>query len=406
YFGCVSSSLRNDVGRVLFPSRTLAPLNVPGSDIKGWAVNPAGRQVALSADTTLTGRFDLVVINHDGTGLRTVAMAPAGSGVTFIRYAPSGQRIMYETRDTATTLQRLFVVNAAGGTPLELTPPRASPTDATLNIINSTWSRDSRYLAVVAETSVDRLNELWVTDLSVGAPVPVNILSFSMSGSPGTTGFWGVVSPVEWSASSRNELLFKYRSTSATAFRLMQISPNGTNFMPVPGSPDGINVTGYVGSFGVAADGVTVAFTADTVTQQAYEVYRVSLASTLPATRVSAGTAAVGQRADFNRNITFNSTGSSMAFSGNYDVGVFQFEPYALPLPGGPQVRLAVFPTGSNVDDLVWSPDGAQLAMVADWRTDETFELALATSLTSVSTPTPLVVPIAGGDVLDAQWTP
>ena len=72
----------------------------------------------------------------------------------------------------------------------------------------------------------------------------------------------------------------------------------------------------------------------------------------------------------------------------------------------GAQVRLAVFPTGGNVDDLVWSPDGTQLAFVGDWRTDETFELALTGSLNSVTTPAPLVVPIAGGDVLDAQWTP
>lgn len=409
YFGRVTSTARLEVGRVLFPSRTLAPLTVPGTDLRGWSVNAAGRLVALSADTTLTGRFDLVVVNHDGTGLRTVAMPPVGHAVSFIRFSPNGQRIMYETRDVVTTLQRLFVVNTAGGTPLEITPPRASPTDATLNIINSTWSRDSRYLAVVAESTVDRLNELWVVDFSLTSPAPVNIVSYAMSGGPGTSSFWGVVSPVEWSSTTRNELIFKYRTTTTTAFRLMQISPSGANFVAVPGAPDGIT-GGWTGSFGVSPDGLNVSFSADPVTQNAYEVYRVGLLTGPPATRISAGTAVVGNRTDFARGLLFNSTASAIAFGANYDqlapLNPPAFDPYVLALPNGPQVRIAAFGVGGYVDDFVWSPDGTQLAFVADWRTDETFELALATSLTGLATPTPLVTPVAQGDVLDVQWTP
>ena len=67
---------------------------------------------------------------------------------------------------------------------------------------------------------------------------------------------------------------------------------------------------------------------------------------------------------------------------------------------------MATFVAGGNLDDVLWSPDGTQFPFTGDWRTDETFELALVTSLTVKVTPTALVVPVAGGDVFDAQWTP
>ena len=79
YFGKVTSTTRNEVSRVLFPSRALAPLTVPGTDVKSWNVNTTGRLVALSADTTVSGRFDAVVVNHDGTGLRNLASPPTGA---------------------------------------------------------------------------------------------------------------------------------------------------------------------------------------------------------------------------------------------------------------------------------------------------------------------------------------
>ena len=379
---------------------------IPGTDLRSWDVNAAGRLVVLSADTTVTGRFDVVAINHDGTGLRTVATPPAGSAVSFVKFSPSGVRIMYETKDTTTLLEHLFVVNTAGGQPLDVTPPKAVPTDPTLNIINTTWSRDSRYLAIVAESTSDRLNELWVVDLSQPSPAPVNLISSGLTGAPGLTGFWGVTSGVEWSAASRSELIFKYRTVTNTAFHLMQISPTGANFVPVAGTPDGVTLTGYIGSFGLSPNGLSVAFAADSALQQAYEVYVVSLVNGPPSTRVSAGTATASLRPNFNRALVFNGTGAMLAFGANYDVGGNQYEPYALPLPGGPQVRLSPLVPGGNIDDLAWSPDSTQLAFVSDWRTDETFELALATSLTSTSTPTSLVAPVVGGDVLDVQWTP
>ncbi len=407
YLGRVTQTTRNELSRVLFPSRTLAPLNVPGTDIKGWSVNAAGRLIALSADTTVTSRFDLVVVNHDGTGLRTVVPAPLGTNIGFPKFSPNGQRISYETKDTATTLQRQWVVNTAGGTPIEITPPRTNPGDTTLNVINSTWSRDSRYLAIVAETTIDRLNELWLVDFSQATPTPVNILPYAISGTPGTSGFWGVVSPVEWSSAARNELVFKFRSTvvDGTAFRLKQISTIGTNFQNVPGSPDGVTMGGWVGSFGIANDGVTVAYSSDTLVMNAYEIYKTSMVGGT-ATLLTSGTATTGTRPDFVRPLAFNFSGSSFAFGANYSAGSLMFEPFLMPMPNGPPFRLAALALGGTVDDLVWSPDGSQLAMVSDWRTDETYELALITSLTSQSTPTPLVVPVPGGDVLDVQWTP
>ncbi|HEY1086663.1 MAG TPA: hypothetical protein VGE37_03175, partial [Archangium sp.] len=369
-----------------------------------FAVSPSGRQVLLAADTTVSARFDAVILNHDGTGLRTLATPPTGSNVTHVAFSPNAQRVSYRTRD-ANLLDRLFVVPVTGGSPIDVTPARASPTDATLNIISSTWSRDSRFLAIVMEATSDRLNELFVVDFNQGTPTPTALVTLAATGAPGANGFWGVVSPVEWSTAARNELVFKYRTQGNPAFRLVHTTPTAAFFGVIPGSPDGVTMGGYVGSFGIAADGLTVAYSADTNVMQAYEVYRTSLV-TGPATMITSGTAVASSRPDFNRGLIWNPAGTVVSMGANYDALGLTFEPYVIPLPSGPQVRLAPFVTGGTVDELTWSPDGAQLAFVADWRTDETFELALASSLSSSMMPTPLLTPVAGGDVLDAQWTP
>jgi hypothetical protein len=214
---------------------------------------------------------------------------------------------------------------------------------------------------------------------------------------------------VEWSSASRNELIFKYRENSGSAapFHLKMIGVTGGSITSVPGTPDGVTITGYIGSFGMAPDGLTVGFSSDTGLPNAYEIRRVSLVAPT-AVRLSSGTATSGRHPDFNRGFTFNPQGTAFAYAANYDLPTVmnQFEPYVVPMPNGPPVYLATFAPGGNVDDLIWSPDGTQLAFTGDWRTDDTFELALITSLTSNSTPTPLVVPVAGGDVFDAQWTP
>ncbi|MFZ5440372.1 MAG: hypothetical protein ACOZQL_10205 [Myxococcota bacterium] len=404
FYGRVSSATRNEIGRVFFPSRTVQTFNLPGNDIKTWDVAPTGRLVAFAADNVVAGRFDLLAINHDGTGLRTVATPTTGS-VSFVRFSPNGQRLMYETKD-ASGLNRLFIVPTAGGPSVDITPAGANLSNPALTIINTTFSRDSRYLAIVVEATMDRLNELYLVDLNLPSPAPTPLVTSATIGGPGTTGFWGVTSPVQWSAASRNELLFKMRTTTDTAFRLMRMTPGSTTWAPVPGTPDGVTMTGYVGSFGVANNGVDVAFSTDYLLQQAYSVYTVSL-SVGSSSRVGSLTGA-GQRPDFNRPIDFSPNDLSLLFPANYQslsYGLATWEPYTLPLPSGPEQRLTAIVPGGMVDEFVWSPSG-ELAMVSDWRTDETFELALFQSVTSPSTPVPLVTPVVGGDVLDAKWTP
>ncbi len=403
YYGTINSTVRREVGRVLFPSKTQAPLTVPGTDIRSFHVTRDGRTVAMSADTTVTGRFDVVLVNHDGTNLRTLVPTTTGAPVTYVRFAPNGQRLSFEMRDSATTISRLFVVSTSGGAPIDVTPTRASPSDVNLNIINSTWSRDSRYLAIVAESTYDRLNELYVVDMNASTPTPTALLTTSTLGMPGTSGFWGVTSPVQWSVSSRNELIFKHRTLADTAFRLMRILPNGTGFGVVPGTPDGTSMFGYVGSYGIADDGFTLFYTADTVTQQAYEVYRATIGSPAAGLQVS-NNAVAGRRPDFNRAIESNSTSTNFAFGANW-ISAAQYDPWVVPA-AGPPVQLATFPAGAYIDDLMWSPNGQQLAAVADSRIDETFDLLLFPSVTGLGTPELLVTPLPGGDVLDSTWTP
>jgi len=242
--------------------------------------------VAVAADATVSGRFDLVVLNHDGTGLRTVAQPPAGFGVTFVRFSPSGTRLMYEVRD-AINVSRLFLVPTAGGTPVDITPPRVNATDPLLGIINTTWSPDSRFLAIVAEGTTDRLNELYLVDAMATSPAPTTLISASTTGAVGTSGFWGVVSPVQWAGSTR--LLFKYRTTTDPAFRLVSITTSGTSPSVVPGTPDGTAMLGFIGAFGVNPAGTEALYSADNLLRDAYELYRVPLTTSPTSTIVTGG---------------------------------------------------------------------------------------------------------------------
>ncbi|MGV3620194.1 MAG: TolB family protein, partial [Archangium sp.] len=130
YYGTISTTARRDVGRVLFPSQTPFPLNVPGSDIRSFHVNATGRMVAVSADVVQAGRFDLVTLNHDGTNVRTLYQSPAGSNVSYVRFSPNGQRISFEVRDTLGNGQ-VFVVPVSGGTHVNVTPPKNTAGDPT-----------------------------------------------------------------------------------------------------------------------------------------------------------------------------------------------------------------------------------------------------------------------------------
>lgn len=398
YYGTISSTSRREVGRVLLPSKTLAPLTVPGSDVRSFHVNAAGRLAVVAADVVSPGRFDVVTLNHDGTNVRTLYQSPAGSNVSYVRFSPNGQRISFEVRDVSNN-QQLFVVPTTGGSHVNVTPPGIG---GTINIINSSWSRDSRYLAIVAEESSDRLNQLYLVDMNSSSPAPVALLSSAQLGvSPGTSGFWGVTSPVQWSAAARNELLFKFRSQVDPAFRLMRVGTDGTGFAPTPGTPDGVTMTGYVGSFGVGDDGVTLYYSADTNNPNVYSLYRTTLGT---GNSSLVGTAATVGRVDFNRAIESNALSTRFAFSSNWATGS-QYEPWVVATNGAP-VRLATFPALSYIDDFMWSPDSSQLAIVSDFRTDEFFELALLPSVTTMGTPEVLVTPVVGGDVLDSTWTP
>lgn len=403
YYGSISSTARREVGRVLFPSKTPFPLNIPGTDLRAFHVNATGRMVAVAADVISPGRFDLVTINHDGTNVRTLYQSPAGSNVAYVRFSPNGQRISFEVRDASNNGQ-VFVVPVSGGSHINVTPPMGTPRDPSRGIINSTWSRDSRYLAIVAEATTDRLNELFLVDMNATTPTAVPMVTVATTGAPAAgTSFWGVTSPVQWPSASRAEMLFKYRTATSTPFRLMRIGTDGSGLATVPSTYDGASMTGWVGAFGIGADGTTLTFSSDTAVAQAYDVYQATLGSST-STSVAAGAPAM-TRPDFNREMESNGTSSLFAFSANWVSGGTIFEPWVVSSSG--PTRLATFTTpGAYIDDFTWSPDSSQLAMVTDFRVDERFELALLTSLTAPSAPEILITPVAGGRVSDATWTP
>lgn len=389
----------NQLGKQVQPSGISVTFPLPGT-VNAFAISPDGTKVALAVDAEQPGRFDLWLMNSDGSQAVKLFSSYSWSSVSLIRFSPDGQKIAFEADLDVDGVRDIYFLPVSGGSPVRLSPARPAQ-DPLLQPSLMAWSRDSRYLAISGDFELDRALQLYVSDTNQATPAPVTVVSGAMTGSPpdGGTSTVGVTGGLAWAAQER--LLFKTRLPADNGlFRLYSVSPPFTSPALLPNSPSG---TAQPGAFGVSPDGNTLAFSADTALATAYEVFVMPVDGSAAPVRVTSGTVAAGREPNHFSPLRFSPDGLKLAFTADYAANAI-YEPYVVSTAGGGQLRLLTLTGSQDIDELDWSPDSTELIILGDFRVNNDGEVGRV----SASTPgTPSLVQGVpdGGDVFDLAWT-
>ena len=108
------------------------------------AVSPDGQRVAYLRQRTGSARYDLWIMNADGTDKRR-RVAAEGDVLTIYApaWSPDGRRLLYSYQETGSPRRRLATVHAVLGDPVVLGAEGW----------NATWSPNGRYLAYVRDVA-------------------------------------------------------------------------------------------------------------------------------------------------------------------------------------------------------------------------------------------------------------
>lgn len=382
-----------------------------GTQVQVFDVTPDGTKVVTAADPTTVGRYDLVSANRDGSAVTTlVALTSATADVTDIVISPDGTKVAYLADDVLDGATDAYVVGIGGGTPVKVSPDRATASN-TLKVLSISWSRDSKFLAIAGDLTTDKKNALYVTDTTVGTPAPVTILGAATIPDVGARSATGVSTNLRPIWTSGGKVCFKGDLGAAVAnYRLYCSSPSGADFAELTNQPA---APALLGTYGISPDGMTIAFSADSAAHpNAYEVFKMPADGSAAATRISSGNltaaAATNRGPNFSAPLQFSPNGAMIAFYGDLLVDG-RDELYVLPTAGGTEKRVTVIGTDGDVERdvtaLAWSPDSSSLAFIADHEANNDSELFRVPNVNTADQ-TPLLVQgvPSGGDIFDILW--
>ena len=383
-----------------------------GKQVMAFDVTPDHSKVVVAADLTVTGRFDLVVANRDGSSPTTLVALPADADVTEVSISPDGTKVAYVADADLDGAADAYVVSIDGGTPRKVSPERAIANDTALRVSTFSWSPDSKYIAVVADFTVDKKNEVFVTDTTV-AQAPVPVLAEAAIPALGTRSSVGANTSLRPFWASGGKVCFKGdMGVTAPNFRLFCVHPDGSGFGELPNLPA---APALIGNYGISPDGATLAFSADSVAQPgAYEIFTMPSDGSLPPTLITSGTltAATGTNRgpNFTLPLLFSPDATLIAFVGDLAVDN-RNELYVVPVAGGGEMRVAVVgPDGDanrDVQAFAWSPHSTALAFIGDHAADNDFELFFVPSVTMMDQTPVLVRGVPkSGDIADLVWRP
>ncbi|MBF6613448.1 MAG: PD40 domain-containing protein [Chloroflexi bacterium] len=100
--------------------------------------SPDGKSIALY-EYLDSRNLPIMIMNPDGTGLRTLVQ---GGAIVGARFSPSGDKLLYSEISTSTSASGtdIFTISPSGGTPTNLTPNSAED-------YQPAWSPDGSYIA-------------------------------------------------------------------------------------------------------------------------------------------------------------------------------------------------------------------------------------------------------------------
>jgi Tol biopolymer transport system component len=431
----------------------------------GPATVPA---VVFIADKDTDGVNEIYVSLDDGDSvLKLSGTMVAGGDVIDFKISPDGTRVAFRAdRDTDGVIE-LYVNSINGGIPIkvhtdfpfgrnvELLP--ALPAN---NLDIFSWSPNSNWIAYIADQDSDTVYELYVS-------APDGSSNFKVSGS--LVGNGNVID-FEWAPDNSRiayradedtlgvyELYTTTPSATPTFNKVSSIAPGGGDVVvPRPGFPNDTAGTLSLDAFEWAPNSSVIAYVADQIIDNVFELFTVPPDGSAPPTEVSAisgspfdvlefkwapDSSRIAYRADQNTEEIYElfaalPTGGvpvkeSGNLSGLQDVTEFQWAP-EIPtsqiaflmdqdadgefelftaIKAGADIPVRVSANLSGLLDVTgfkWAPDSSLIAYRADQNTDEVFELFTTPPDGSAA---PLEVSfidtlVADGDVSEFVWAP
>ena len=161
---------------------------------------------------------------------------------------------------------------------------------------------------------------------------------------------------------------------------------------------------------------MTLAFSADMTTAGAYEIFTMPSDDSAAPARISSGTITVAAATafrgpSFNVPLAYSPDGTKIAFAADILVDN-RYELYVIAADGATtEKRVAVVgPAGDaarDVQALAWATDSSTLAFIADHRADNDFELFRIPNVTAADQAPILVRAVApSGDIFELSWRP
>ena len=340
-------------GTAVFPTpTTMAPYT-------SFVFDATATTTAYVADVTTAGTFDLYVAGADGSNPTLLVAGQPNIEIATIALSPDGSKVAF-MMDSATydNAYDVWVVNTAG-TPVPLlvspTRPLTAPTPANLSAFTGslTWSADSKYIGFSGDLTTDNIRQAYVVDTSAATPAAVALIADT-----DVTGT-GVGARAAVLFDSNDNAYFRAGLTDNAQFTLFQATPDGTTKTALAMPMRGDNSTASAGAFAISPDGLTIAFSADAPQATTYDVYATPLAAWSP-TRLTTATLANTNPA-FLAPMAFSPDGHNVAFVADYVTDGIT-EPFVAAVDGSGTHRVTnVTVTNADAEQVAWTVDGTGL---------------------------------------------
>lgn len=415
YWGDVSADNVFEVGRYAIATgapETLAPDGLLNArEISAVDVSEDGSKMAIAGIPSGSTNTVINVYAADGTGTPvTVFTSPVPDvSVEKVAFSPDGLRLAFlgafetsgghSTEDVA-----LFVAPSSAVNPAIRVSQDAPGGDR--DVSEFRWI-DDRFLAFVGDMAADGEVSAYSVEVTVpGTPrelIPASERAMFTATQAVEAGRIGL------DASNRIYFLADYVNLDGE-FHLYRNDRFGTDFEEVPGTAlirDGRDPAS-IGTFGLAPDGMTLAFTSNTTFEEIEEVFVMALSGATPrrVDSVAVFTSVFDQGPESTRALQFSPDGSRLAFAADWTLGALDaddsFAVYLLPTRPTGSRRLFGFSENSLADasEVLWAPDGNSVFARADYAAEGEHGLFQSISLLvsdqSLAS-TSKLAPVAGG---------
>ena len=226
-----------------------------------------GAKIAAVVDSSVTGRFDLVVANADGSSPVTLVQGQPGIEISSVALSPDGTKVAFLMDSVAINNGNdLYVMATNGGAasaPIRVSPDRAggfvNPDQGDV-FFTVEWSRDSRFLAFSGDLTENNFDQGYLVDTMPSTPTVIELLARSEISSQ-ASGAQGIRGKLLFDAN--NNVYFRARVTAgSTLFTFFKATPAGTKtVLALPPRAD-MSVPD-IGSFGLTPDGTKLVFSCD-----------------------------------------------------------------------------------------------------------------------------------------------